>query len=660
MARAARAKDYLNLILTHRQLWFFIFTPLLLLPMALLIDQEIPNDNNPDQPLDGQKVAQFGYILIIVATFWIFDVLPISVTALLPYVLLPSFGLLDSSVVAASYMSNTNMLLIGGFMVAISIEETNLHRRIALGALKLVGSNPRALMFGFMFITWILSMCIANTSTTALMVPIVISVLDQLHESERQQLEDELQTAYMSEENMEKMEPKAISKSPSKTSLNSTANHPTDDAVAETDLKNDDVEEQQSIKTPENVDNDEEDFSRSALDIGLLLSVPFAASIGGTGTFTGTDLNLYLAGFYKDYYKEYASPGSGYQDITYTNWAMYALLPSFLTFFISYIWLQAFAFGFNPLEWFTCGKNEGAERVINEEYIKLGKMKQGEYIALSCFLMVVILWVTRDPDESVDGWAELFPIPGYMTDGMSVILIGILLFVLPIGESGLFAIFNCFKSEENKVDVTIGPSKPILNWPTVQRKTGWGVLILIGGGYAIAAASDESGFSDWVANNLAKMVEGWDAWVICLLCSVMASLFTEVTSNSAACALFVPLLNKLALNICVHPLYLTLPATIACSMSFMLPAATPPNAIAFGTGRLRTIDSIKAGFFPKIVGVGLINVFVNWFGPLIYNTDVYPCFALGDLSGRSCFDPDIHCECPDIGSLIPNNTCFEL
>ena len=128
MARAARAKDYLNLILTHRQLWFFIFTPLLLLPMALLIDQEIPNDNNPDQPLDGQKVAQFGYILIIVATFWIFDVLPISVTALLPYVLLPSFGLLDSSVVAASYMSNTNMLLIGGFMVAISIEETNLHR----------------------------------------------------------------------------------------------------------------------------------------------------------------------------------------------------------------------------------------------------------------------------------------------------------------------------------------------------------------------------------------------------------------------------------------------------------------------------------------------------------------------------------------------------
>ena len=90
-----------------------------------------------------------------------------------------------------------------------------------------------------------------------------------------------------------------------------------------------------------------------------------------------------------------------------------------------------------------------------------------------------------------------------------------------------------------------GPARPILTWPVVQRKTGWGVLVLIGGGYAIAVASDESGFSDWVANNLAELVDGWDAWVICLLCSTMAACFTEVTSNSAACALFVPLLNKL-------------------------------------------------------------------------------------------------------------------
>ena len=250
---------------------------------------------------------------------------------------------------------------------------------------------------------------------------------------------------------------------------------------------------------------------------------------------------------------------------------MYALFPSFLTFFLSYIWLQAYAFGFNPFRWFTCcsEKNEGAEKVIKDEFDALGKMKQGEYISLVCFLVVVVLWVTRDPDESVDGWAELFPVPGYMTDGMSVVLIGIMLFVLPVNESGLFAIFNCFRKPENHVDIStvelhwinlkyylgMGPSKPILNWTIVQQKTGWGVLILIGGGYAIAAASDESGFSDYVANGLAKLVEEWDPWVICLLCSVMAAMFTEVTSNSAACALFVPLLNKLVWPIMLIIMY---------------------------------------------------------------------------------------------------------
>ena len=90
-----------------------------------------------------------------------------------------------------------------------------------------------------------------------------------------------------------------------------------------------------------------------------------------------------------------------------------------------------------------------------------------------------------------------------------------------------------------------GPARPILNWNVVQLKSSWGVLILIGGGYAIADASNSSGFSDWVAEGLAGLVTGWEPWTVCLLCSTMAALFTEITSNSASCALFVPLLDKL-------------------------------------------------------------------------------------------------------------------
>jgi len=197
-----RALTFLRyFLLDYYRLWIFILVPTLglILPLTLTpCVEEIMNNETiinydkcstlelePGSIIQARPVADFAYLLIIVASFWIFDILPIAVTALIPYVVLPSFGLLSSGVVAAKYMSNVNMLLIGGFMLAIAIEQSNLHRRIALGALKLVGSNPRSLMFGFMFVTWFLSMCIANTSTTALMIPIVLSVLDQLKGAEK-------------------------------------------------------------------------------------------------------------------------------------------------------------------------------------------------------------------------------------------------------------------------------------------------------------------------------------------------------------------------------------------------------------------------------------------------------------------------------------------
>ena len=138
---------------------------------------------------------------------------------------------------------------------------------------------------------------------------------------------------------------------------------------------------------------------------------------------------------------------------------MYGLFPSFISCFLVYVWLQALGFGFNPLKWFTCctEKNEGAENVIKSEWEKLGKMKLGEYISLSCFIVLTILWVTREsPDETVmaSGWADYFPIPSIMHDGMTVMFICVFLFILPRNESGLFAIFNCFRSEENKVDIS--------------------------------------------------------------------------------------------------------------------------------------------------------------------------------------------------------------
>jgi len=399
------------------------------------------------------EVKIFSYLLFIVASFWIFDVLPLAVTALIPYLILPSFGMISSSVIAAKYMSNVNFLLLGGFMLAIAIEESNLHKRIALGTLMHIGSNPRALMFGFMLVTWLLSMCITNTSTTALMIPIVISVLEQLKEKEKNDKKDD----FCSED------------------------------IKENKIKTD----QKSIKS----ENSEIEDKPTRLEIYLLLCVPFSANIGGLGTLTGTDLNVYLAGYYREFYEEYSNiDGNDYFDLTYANWAKYALLQSLTVFLLSFLWLQGLGFGWNPKDWFSCKNSEEANEVIKTEYKKLGPIKQAEFLSLICFVTTVVLWISRDPSEDANGWADLFPMPNWMTDGMAVIIIAIFLFILPKRRSGLFTIFS------KNYNIRDGASEGILNWEIVQRKCAWGVLILMGGGFAIAQASDDSGFSEFIAN----------------------------------------------------------------------------------------------------------------------------------------------------------------
>merc|ERR1711935_363816 len=151
----------------------------------------------------------------------------------------------------------------------------------------------------------------------------------------------------------------------------------------------------------------------------------------------------------------------------------------------------------------------------------------------------------------------------------------------------------------------------VLTWRQAQSKMNWGVLLIIGGGYAMADASDLSGFSSWFAAGLETMVGDLPEYAIAIIVTILAALFTEICSNTAATALLVPLLASLSQRLCMHPLYLLLPATLACSLSFMLPAATPPNAIAYGSGKISVMDMIKSGFFANIIGVTIVNVMLN-------------------------------------------------
>ena len=339
-------------------------------------------------------------------------------------------------------MKNTNFMLLGGLTVAIAIETSQLHRRIALGTLKVIGSSPRRLMFGFMLISWFLSMWIANTAAAAMMIPIVLAVLEELERNETD------------------------------TTNGGVENPSFDDLVEnETSFDNDD-----SLASNQYTIEDKKKASNSSLSLiqkGMILCVPYACSVGGTATLTGTAPNLVLQ---EEWVKRY--PDAPYS-LSYTEWLGYNIITAFLTLLIMFAFMQAWYIGIR------CKTNVAAEdrvrTLINRSWQELGKIRQEEILVTFSFLLLVLLWFFRKPGF-MPGWTEIFPEPGFITDGVPALLIATVLFILPAERTGLI----CGRLEN-------GPSRPVLTWRQAQSKMNWGVLLIIGGGYAMADASDRSG-----------------------------------------------------------------------------------------------------------------------------------------------------------------------
>lgn len=164
-------------------------------------------------------------------------------------------------------------------------------------------------------------------------------------------------------------------------------------------------------------------------------------------------------------------------------------------------------------------------------------------------------------------------------------------------------------------------------------KFPWNIVILLGSGFALAEACEVSGLSEWLGNNLANLhvIPPWS--IVAIVCALITG-FTEVTSNTATATIFLPILKSLGKSICVHPWYLMLPATISCSFAFMLPVATPPNAIVFSGGYLKVVDMAKAGLGMNIFGCIILLVCVNTYGKIMFDLDTFPVWA-SDYAGQS-------------------------
>jgi solute carrier family 13 (sodium-dependent dicarboxylate transporter), member 2/3/5 len=428
---------------------------------------------------------------ILMAIWWVTEAIPIPATALLPIVLFP---VLEVGTVAEATQPFANPLIylfMGGFIIALAMERTNLHKRIALNIVLLVGTKPKSIIIGFMISAAFLSMWVSNTATAMMMLPIAMSIIGLVETTEDMQ---------------------------------------------EADLK-------------------------TNFAIVMLLGLAYACNIGGIATLIGTPPNALMAGYMLETYGV---------EIGFGQWMMAGLPLVIVSLPIVYLMLTRLVF---PIKLKVI---PGGYGLIKDQIEKSGKMSRPEMMVAIVFLMTATLWVTRPLLEPY--------IPNISDTGIAIFG-AFLMFLLPVNFRKL---------------------KFVLTWDDAKQLP-WEVLILFGGGLSLAAAITSTGLAEWIGQSLQIL----DFLPILLL--IMLSLFviiflTEITSNTATAAAFLPILASVAIAMGYDPLLLVIPAAIGASCAFMLPVATPPNAIVFGSGLVTIPQMARAGFIFNIAMVFVITI----------------------------------------------------
>lgn len=467
-----------------------------------------------DAGLEHAPGATAG-IALWMAWWWITEAVPIPATALLPVALFPVTGVLSSGQAAAPYAHELIFLFLGGFILGLSLEKWNAHKRIALGIIRVVGTHPRGIIAGFMLAAAGLSMFVSNTATVIMLLPIGVSVVRLVTAEIGRQVPDDPRVG---------------------------RNFP----------------------------------------VALLLGIAYAASVGGVATINGTPPNGILVAFLDDQL--------GVQ-ISYARWLSFGLpltlimLPAtwaLLVFVICPVRVRSIA---------------GAADHIEREWRALGPLSRGEKIVLSVFACTALTWILRQPIHDLVGL-----VPERELSDAGIALIGALvLFLIP---------------------VDLREARFAMDWETAVRLP-WGVLILFGGGLSLARAVQVSGLDTIIGESFGSLGHLPPFLVVGLVALVVVFL-TEICSNTAVTSALLPVLTAASVRLGVAPAGVCVTAAVAASFAFMLPVATPPNAIVFSSGHVSIGQMARAGLLLNILGTLVITSFMVWIGARILGLPLTP------------------------------------
>ncbi|CAM4478162.1 solute carrier family 13 member 1 isoform X1 [Caretta caretta] len=590
----------------YRRFLLILFTPLLLLPLPLII---------------RTKEAECAYTLFVVAIFWLTEVLPLAVSALLPALMFPLFGIMASKEVASAYFKDFHLLLTGVICLATSIEKWNLHKRIALKMVMMVGVNPAWLTLGFMISCGFLSMWLSNTSTAVMVMPIVEAVAQQIMGAEAEV--DALEMNYATGSTNEALElDESVNDCEDSDWKEKTKEvHGYNNGEGHTVCK---IEKEKNLPPAETGRKYRNQKDQMMCKM-MCLCIAYSSTIGGLTTITGTSTNLIFA-------EQFNTRYPGCQCINFGSWFVLCIPITIIMMLLSWVWLQWLFLGFNFKEMFRCGKEKTAReqasaQVIKEEYTKLGPISYPEITTLVLFILMALLWFTREPGF-IPGWFSLFPrYPGFATDSTAALIIGLLFFIIPAKTL----------SKTSNGENTVFDYTPLITWKEFQSCMPWEIMILVGGGFALAEGCEVSKLSAWIGSKITPL-GSLPIWLIILISCLIVTSVTEVASNPATITIFLPILAPLAEAIHVNPLYILIPATLCTSFAFLLPVANPPNAIVFSYGHLNVTEMVKAGLGVNVIGVAVVMLAVTtWAVPLL-DLHTYPSWA-PDLSTVNNTEP---------------------
>lgn len=494
-----------------------LFIAILLMPVPetfLQSIRQIPNltDNEVVELATGMKTVLA--LLLLMVTWWITEAIPISVTAMLPMIMIPLFqvkGLVNGVLFEFTFANTIKNyahpvigLFFGCFLLAAAMQKYGIDKRVTLWILTRgkIAAKPNRILLAMMYSSAFLSMWISNTATVAILLPIAIGMISQSNLQE----------------------------------------------------------------------------SKNGFGVALMLGIAWSASVGGVGTIIGTPPNGIALSILKQ---------NNLQTINFLDWMKIGV--PYVVLFIPVVW-------FLLIKLFPASRGTIIDlKFLSSQKSQIGKLKTGEILTASVFVSAVILWISRPFWE--------FLLTNNISDKLSWIdeyliglFVGLILFVIPVN----------FKKLEF-----------VLNWKDTKF-VEWGTLILFGGGLALSDAMFKTGLASWIAASFIGLFGSPSTFVMLMIVVVFIVFLTEVTSNTAVTSMMVPVLIAIGLQTGNNPTTLAVAVAFSASLAFMLPVATPPNALVFGSGYVKMSHMIKGGFFLNIIACFFTLIIFFIFGHLLF------------------------------------------